>query len=285
MSGEPSEDSSAAFCAGEVRSHDFDRYATTLFADPARRRALLALYAFNNDIAHVRDHISQSLPGEIRLQWWIDTLNGSGHGGVEGHPIAAELLKAIEIFKLPLHDLLHMIEGYRFDLYDDPMPTADALEVYLAETTSPLFSLSARICGAMPVPDELIRHAGLAQGIVRMIGLLPRHAARRQLYLPQQLLEMNAVSTEDVFAGKATPQLRTVLTYLAREARGHLASALGSVSALPAETRPAFLPLVLLDRKLRNTEREDFDPFRQTHPSRLATLWTLWRASRGLKTR
>ena len=38
---------------------------------------------------------SQPLPGEIRLQWWTDMLAGAGHGGVEGNPVAAELMLAI----------------------------------------------------------------------------------------------------------------------------------------------------------------------------------------------
>ena len=43
----------------------------------------------------MREQVSQPLPGEIRLQWWTDMLAGAGHGGVEGNPVAAELLLAI----------------------------------------------------------------------------------------------------------------------------------------------------------------------------------------------
>ena len=78
-----------------MRSHDFARYASTLFVPADQRRALLALYAFNVEISRVREQVSQPLPGEIRLQWWTDMLAGAGHGGVEGNPVAAELLLAI----------------------------------------------------------------------------------------------------------------------------------------------------------------------------------------------
>src|SRR3954447_12914890 len=98
-------DADAACCAVLVRSHDFDRYAATLFIDAGTRRALLALYAFNVEISRVRDQVSQPLPGEIRLQWWSDMLAGSGHGGVEGNPVAAELLRAIAAYKLPVAPL------------------------------------------------------------------------------------------------------------------------------------------------------------------------------------
>ena len=58
-----------------------------------------------------------------------------------------------------------------------------------------------------------------------MIGLLPHHAARGRLYLPRDLLALNAVTAEDVLAGRMTPGLRAVLAYLAGVAEQHLANA------------------------------------------------------------
>ncbi|MBR1220104.1 squalene/phytoene synthase family protein [Bradyrhizobium sp. U87765 SZCCT0131] len=269
----------AAICAGDVRTHDFGRYAATLFAAPAQRRALLALQAFSGEVTRVRDHISQPLPGEIRLQWWSDTLAGAGHGGVEGHPVAAELLAAMAAYDLAVVDLERIVEAHRFDLYDDAMPTMETLETYLRDTAATMFSLAARICGA-DAPEALAHHAGLAAGLVRVIALLPVHAARRQLFLPQQLLDLNGVDSADVFAGKATPQLRTVLAYLGREASGHLDLALQALAAAPRQLGPAFLELALVARALRRIGQDDWDPFRPEASSRLAVLWTLWRATR-----
>ena len=66
----------ADFCAELVRTHDFGRYASSLFVPAGQRRALLALYAFNVEISRVREQVSQPLPGEMRLQWWTDMLAG-----------------------------------------------------------------------------------------------------------------------------------------------------------------------------------------------------------------
>ena len=94
----------AAFCADLVRAHDFPRYASTLFLPGVHRRPMLAIYAFNVEISRVRDHISQPLPGEMRLQWWTDMLAGAGHGGIEGNPVAAELLLVVRDYRLPVRD-------------------------------------------------------------------------------------------------------------------------------------------------------------------------------------
>ncbi|MBI5263165.1 MAG: squalene/phytoene synthase family protein [Bradyrhizobium sp.] len=272
----------AAFCAELVRSHDFVRYTATLFVPAPERRALLALYAFNVEILRVRDQVTQPLPGEIRLQWWTDMLAGHGHGGVEGNPVAAELLRAIRDFGLPLAPLSRLIEEHQFDLYNDPMPTMAALEGYITETFSALFGLAAGIAGPpSEAGDHLARHAGLAQGMVQVIANLPRDASRRQLLVPQQLLELHGSGMEEVFAGRQTPRLRAALDQLLGEAQQHLKTAFSLLAGVPPETRKVFLPLAMVHRDLRRLWRADNDPFVPQPTSRLRTLWTLWRASRS----
>jgi len=272
----------AAFCADLVRNHDFARYASTLFVPATERRALLALYAFNSEIVRVRDQVTQPLPGEIRLQWWTDTLSGHAHGGVEGNPVAAELMIAVRDYNLPVAPLSHLVEEHQFDLYNDPMPTMAALEGYLTDTCAALFGLGAQIVGPPSAAiDHLARHAGLAQGIVQIIANLPRDASHRQLFMPQQLLQSHDSDVEDVFSGKETPKLRAVLDELAGEAREHLAKATSLLSEIPPPTRVVFLPLAVTRRDLAGLSRADRNPFLPQPTSRLRTLWTLWRASRS----
>jgi phytoene synthase len=273
---------SAQFCADLVRSHDFARYASTLFIAAAQRRALLAIYAFNVEISRVRDQVSQPLPGEIRLQWWTDMLAGAGHGGVEGNPVAAELLLAIRNWRLPVERLSRLIDEHQFDLYNDPMPTMAALEGYVNDTSSALFWLGAGIAGLQSDEIEhLARHAGLAQGIAQVMTALPLDASRRQLFVPLQLLESHGCGMEEVFAGKETPMLRAALDQLIREGREHLKTALALLESVPPEVRPIFLPLSLVARDLERLSRADNDPFVPRVTSRFRTLWALWWASKS----
>jgi 15-cis-phytoene synthase len=282
MSSVDTHKDSAGFCAELVRSHDFPRYAATLFVPAAQRRALLALYAFNVEISRVRDQVSQPLPGEMRLQWWTDMLAGTSHGGVEGNPVAAELLLAIRNCRLPVERLSHLIDEHQFDLYNDPMPTMAALEGYINDTSSALLSLSADIAGARSDEiDHLSRHAGLALGIVQVIAALPLDASRRQLFVPLQVLESHGSDIEEAFAGKQTPKLRAALDQLIGEAQGHLKIAFELLAQVPPQVRPVFLPLTLVARDLKRMSRADSDPFAPRITSRLRTLWTLWRSSRS----
>ena len=221
MSAAEATKNSAGFCADLVRSHDFVRYASTLFMPAAQRRALLAIYAFNVEISRVRDQVSQPLPGEMRLQWWTDMLAGAGHGGIEGNPVAAELLLVIRDYRLPVDLLTRLVDEHQFDLYNDPMPSMAALEGYLNDTSSALFSLGARVASRpSEAIDHLARHAGLAQGLVQVIATLPWDAARRQLFVPLQLLEQHGSGIGEVFSGKQTPQARAAIDQLIGEAQG-----------------------------------------------------------------
>ena len=276
------EKNAAGHCAEIVRTDDFARYASALFVPTPERRALLALYAFNVEICRVHAQVSQPLPGEIRLQWWSDMLGGGAHGGVEGNPVAAELLLAVRSYRLPVERLSRLIEEHQFDLYNDPMPTMAALEGYINDTSSALLSLAAAVMGPPSSEVEhLARHAGLAQGIVQVMASLPLDASQRRLFVPQQMLTKHGCDPEDIFAGKQTPKLRDALGDVLNEAQTHLNTALALLTSVAPEVRPAFLPLAQVKRDLALLMRADNDPFAVRPASRFGTLWTLWRASRS----
>lgn len=281
MSGVEAPRDGAAFCADLVRTHDFVRYASTLFVPGPERRALLAIYAFNIEVSRVHEQVSQPLPGEMRLQWWTDMLAGTGHGGVEGNPVAAELLYAIRNHRLPVSPFSRLVEEHQFDLYNDPMPSLAALEEYLDATAAALFSQATRVV-ARPSEaiDHLARHAGLAQGMTQVIAALGRDASRQQLFLPLQLLQQHGSSKEEVFAGKPTPNIRAAIDQLADEAQGHLKTAFNLLADVPSGVRPIFLPLAHVRRELSRARRGDSDPFLPKPVARLRTLWNLWRAAR-----
>ena len=128
-----------------VRAADRDRYLAALYAPEDRRGALFALYAFNAEIAGIRDRVSEALPGEIRLQWWRDVIAAQDASAGAGHPVAEALLEAIERHGLPRPAFENYLDARIFDLYDDPMPSRSDLEGYCGETAAALIQLSAMI--------------------------------------------------------------------------------------------------------------------------------------------
>lgn len=280
MSGAASNDA-AAFCSDLARAQDFRTYAASLFISPAARRAWIALAAFNAEVAHVRDHVSQPLPGEIRLQWWRDVLTGEGQGSrgeAEANPVAAELLRAIALHDLPIEALVRLIDAHVFDVYDDPMPDMAALEAHCRDTAAALYTLRAKVLGVTsPDVARIAEHAGIAEGLTDVMLALPRHAARRQLYLPGDLMNLHGVIAEEFFLRQAGPPLKDALAHLRREADKQMKQALLMLESAPSAARPSFLPLAVIGKILSRLETSD--PFAPPLLSRLGILWTTWRAS------
>ena len=264
----------SGYCAELVRTADRDRYLAALFAPAEHRGALYALYAFNSEVARVRDVAREPLPGEIRLQWWSDVLRGEA----AANPIAAALLASIERYRLPRHTLIELVEARQFDLYDEPMATLDELETYADKTSSAIFSLTSRILSGAD-PEAVAEHAGRAYAIAGLMHTFPLHAARGQLYAPLELLQRHTVKTADIYTGRSSLALNASLAELRNVARRHLAVARGRLPALPREALPAFLPLALVGPTLDRMDRSDAFAPAELAPWR--RQWLLWRAARN----
>jgi phytoene synthase len=226
------------------------------------------------------------MPGELRLQWWREAVAGTGNHETAGHPVAAALRDVVVRFRIQPQALIDLIDARVFDLYNEPMPSLAEVEVYAVRTSSRVFELAARILcdGRGPSADLLARHAGIAYAISGLLRALPVHATRRQLYLPADVMRRHGAQPEDVFAGRATTELRAALADMRLRARQHLVDAQNLVDDAPAAIRPAFLPAALVRPALERMERRNYQPFRPGEIPQWQRQWTLWRAARtGLR--
>jgi phytoene synthase len=265
-----------AFCAELVRAADRDRYLAALFAPAERRRGLLALYAFNSEVARVREAAREPLPGEIRLQWWSEVLRGDRSAQASANPVASALLATIAEHELAPMRLIDLIEARRFDLYEEPMASVVDLKDYARKTASVLFALSAQILCGLDLP-AVAEPAGIAYAIAALLRAFPLHAARRQIYLPRDLLERHQVHRQDIYAGRSSSGLKAAFTELRELAGRHLDGV--RQHALPSDALPAFLVLALtrplLDRLLRS------DPFAPADLAPWRRQWLIWRAAQN----
>jgi len=235
------------FVIDMVRRADHDRHLSVLYAPQEKRDALYALYAFNAEIATVRDRIREALPGEVRLQWWRDTLAAPAGETETGQPIADVLKAAIGQYALPLPAFDNYLEARIFDLYDDPMPSRTDLEGYCGETASALIQLAAMVLDPADAPRfaELAGRAGCAQAMVGLLLLLPIHRARGQCYVPADILTAVGSSPQEFLSGDGGQGALHAIDAMIALAREHLAAFETGATALPAALRPAFLPLAL----------------------------------------
>ncbi|QWW69290.1 phytoene/squalene synthase family protein [Rhizobium sp. WYJ-E13] len=238
-----------------LRDTDRDRYLACLLSPEAKRGALAALYAFNAELARIRDLVHEPLPGEIRMQYWRDLLEGNAHGSTEANPLAAALLTAVETHRLPRQTLVNMIEARIFDLYDDPMESRTSLEGYAGETASALIQLASLVLS----PEDATKsadaagHAGVAQAISGMLLLMPLHQRRGQVYIPLEILSATGLDREAFLAGTDKPRISAAIEAFAGLGRDHLAKA--RASALSPVIVPAFLPVALAEPVLVKAQK------------------------------
>jgi phytoene synthase len=270
-----------AYCAELVRAADRDRFLSSLFAPAEHRGALHALYAFNVEVARVREVAREPLPGEIRLQWWSEVLRGERAEEASANPVASSLLAVIEHHRLATGTLTALIDARCFDLYDDPMARLTDLEAYARKTSSALIALAVQILadGEADAAEAVAEPAGIAYAIAGLLRAFPLHASRHQLYLPLEIIERHGVDPRDIFAGQSSDGLRATFAELQDVARQYLLAAHQNMSKLSPKALPAFLQVALVRPALDRLARRD--PFAPAELSPWRRQWLIWRAARN----
>jgi 15-cis-phytoene synthase len=267
-----------AHCEAVVRAADKDRFLAALFAPVERRPHLFALYAFNGEIARVRELAREALPGEIRLQWWRDVLDGEARGEVSANPIAAALLDTVRACGLPLDPLIRLIDAHAFDLYDDAMATLADLDTYGRDTDGALMSLAARVL-ADGDATAAAASAGIACTVTKCLRSLPVDVARRQMFVPLDILDRHGVAREAIEARQNSPQLRAAFVHMRAYAQGAFDAFCRAAAEIPERCAPAFLAAAVVPAWLKRLERAA-DPFGAVELPQWRRQWIIWRAAR-----
>lgn len=237
-------------CLDLVRAGDKDIFLATLFAPEAAHPHLFALQAFAIEVARIPQLVSEPQIGEIRMQWWDDTLEAIANGDTQSHPVAQALAATVQQHSLPVAPLHGLIAARRFDLYGDPMPNMTAMEVYFGETQSVLFQLACMVLNPSKAP-----HAATAAGLAGVAFGLSRTLLSAEL------------------AAKITPTGST-RDQLFNLAETRLAEARAALVSLPQDILPAFLPLAITPLNLAAARRG------ASSVSQWRKQWRLWRSAR-----
>ena len=253
---------SRSYCAAEVRRLDRDRYLAALFAPGMRRDALFALYAFNLETAKTAEVVSESLLGEIRLQWWRDAVDGLYDGSMRAHPVLAALAEAIETCGLERSRFHAILDGRACDLRERPFQDLDALEEYVAGTAVPLVQLASRALGVEGDGTEsFAREAGLGIGLAGVLRAIPFHTRQRRLYVPLSLMTEAGIAPAALFDRTPPKAFAGAVEPIAARARAHIAALRRRRHDVPVAARAAVLPLAISEAYLRRLARNGHDAF------------------------
>jgi NADH dehydrogenase [ubiquinone] 1 alpha subcomplex assembly factor 6 len=249
-----------SYCADQVRLYDHDRFMTVIFAPAPAREYLFALYAFNIELAKVREIVSEPLIGQMRLQWWRDTLDLLYAGGTVQHEVARPLGEAIVASALPRAAFDPLIDAREFDLEMTPPADLAALLNYAEGTAAPVLGIALQIAGCGSEAAEVARLAGTAWALTGLLRAVPFHARQHRLYLPADMLADAGVRTSRLFDLKPEPELSDVIHTIGAQARANFAAARKLVRRLPRAGRSPALLIELGQLYLGDLERSGWDP-------------------------
>jgi len=242
-----------------VRTADYDRYLSVLFAAKEKRAALFALYAFNYEVAKTAETVSEPTLGLIRLQWWREALSGIFEGRPRRHEVVLALNTAVQTFELPRSLFDGLIDAREQDLSPTPFAEMTAFESYADAVSGDLMRLAARILGAGNALDGYVRSLGIAYALNGLLRAFPFPAARRRIMLPRSALFAAKLSEEDIYAGRADNigilsdnMIAAVERRLSAVPKGHIRRSV----------LPALLPAALIRPYLKVMKCGGFDPYR-----------------------
>ena len=243
----------AVYCANLVRRHDPDRWLTTLFAPEAVRSALLALYAFNVEVARTAEQVREPLLGRIRLQWWRETIDAAYRGAARQDPIARSLGAVIESAKLERRYFDCLIDARETDLDTGAISTLDDLLAYAEAASSTLVRLALQVLGQ---PDQVARSAGLAVALAGLMRSVDFHAAQGRVFLPRKMLDAQGLVAADLRSPKGGLPVRKVIGEVCKIAESHV----DACNSFERHAWPALAPARLARNALRHLEAAGYDP-------------------------
>ncbi len=261
-----SETSAAEQCAAKVRQYDYVRYFAAVFAPPEIRRALTALYAFNLELASIRERVSEPLIGEMRLQWWRDTVEGIFEGRVRNHAVAEEVAALAEKYDVPRAALDALIDARAFDLSEVPPEDMATLRRYVEATASNLAGIAAGICGGR---RKAAVEAGTIWGLIGMLRAVPFQASGGRVRLPMDLLRRAGLRADDVLSGSKRHLVAEAVAPVVAEARYRLVRLKQEEGKIDRSLRPALAYVGSAGLYLDRLDRRSGDVFdASVEPSR-----------------
>lgn len=149
-----------------VRAADRDRFLAALFAPEPARSDLMALLAFDHELARTRTVTREPMLARIRLQWWREAVaQATGQGAPRAQPVVEVLSETVRRHLLASERLEALIDA-REEEIDGPLD--------VVRTGNALADLELTVLG---VDDSVTRQAARAIGSAWLMGEGPERAA------------------------------------------------------------------------------------------------------------
>jgi phytoene synthase len=260
----------------QLREHDKDLYLSSLF--------MPEVYAFSAEVARVPFLVSEAALGEIRLQWWHDTVDAIYDGVAQDSPVAQGLSEAVRLGDLPKHALQNLVKAHQFDLYSDPMPSLHDLEAYVGETHSAVIQMSAAILNSDDALEcsEASGLAGVAYGLCSLMRTLPHWLGQHSNFIPADMMAARGLDATTLRDPQFDAASGVLLSELREHATARLSLARKSAWTIKSTVMPAFLHVALTETYLALIRKAGIGLIKKPHDiAQWRKQWILWKAAKS----
>lgn len=233
-------------CQALAYENERDRWLGAQLA-PARLRGHLAtLLAYSGELARARAVVSEAMLGQIRLQWWRETVDAAAVGKPREEPLAQALADLLATGRVTAPSLTALADAREADLSDDGFATSEDFLGYLDATSGALNLLALAILGQGRdgATREAARRIGRAFGIIGHLRAAAVNASEGRVVLPRDILARHGVDPAALLTGKPGRGLADAARELGFIAAGELAGA----RAMAFEMGRDALPVLVLAR-------------------------------------
>jgi phytoene synthase len=224
------------YCLEKTKQSGSSFYYSFYFLPSAKRRALIALYAFCREIDDVVDDCKAPEIAQLTLNWWKSELDQLYVGNPQ-HPVSQALLPIIHAFSLQKELFLEIIDGMQMDLGQVRYASFKNLQLYCYRVAGVVGELTVPILGYTQRDTLKFAHKlGLAFQLTNIIRDVGEDAVRGRIYLPQDELQQFNVPEADILAGKVSPQFTALMEFQIQRAEQYYQEAF---ALLPKKDRRA----------------------------------------------
>ncbi len=273
-----------AYCQTKAASSGSSFYYAFRFLPEARRRAIIALYAFCREIDDSVDECSDLGVARTKLHWWRSEIERVFAHQPE-HPVGKALAEQIDRYNLPKEYFLEIIDGMEMDLDQRRYQAYKDLGLYCYRVAGVVGLLSAEIFGYQN--RQTLKYAvelGQAFQLTNILRDVGEDARRGRVYLPHEELQRFNVQEQDILSYQHTSHVQALLQSVLQRARAQYATAF---SLLPDEDRHAqragLIMAAIYQATLDEIERDGLRVLeRRISLTPLRKLWIAWRTARRI---
>ena len=252
------------YCQEKCATSGSSFYYSFLFLPPARRQAIMALYAFCREVDDVVDECNDPALASTKLAWWRMEVERIASKQAT-HPVGLALQAVSPEIEISAARLNEIIDGMEMDLQQTRYLDFTGLSLYCYRVASVVGLLAAGIFGYRDAQTEKYAHdLGMAFQLTNIIRDVGEDARRGRIYLPIDELKQFNVPAADILNARYSDNFNALMQFQYQRAERYYQDALAHLPACDRKSqRPGLIMAAIYRTLLEEIRAENFQVLHQ----------------------